>query len=77
MTRLLLIVSAFFFLSTGAFLLWDHYTTLERSQNDRLTLLEMQMKIKMRPIIQVNQATIYNADGEVVVEGVKNGKDKN
>jgi len=68
MTRLLFLTSALLFVLTGLFLLWDHHTMQERSQNDRLTQLEIQMKMKMRPIIQVNRATIYNTDGEIVVE---------
>ena len=35
---------------------------------DRVETLEMWMREKSRPIIQVQQATIYNGTGEIILE---------
>ena len=56
------------FLYAGA--VWDEKTMSSDSVNDRIALLERQMKDKVRPIIQISRATVYNTDGEIVIEGV-------
>ena len=38
--------------------------------NERIALLEKQMQDKIRPVIQINRATVYNSDGEIVIEGL-------
>ena len=45
-------------------------TTVATSQSlgSRVTWLEDQMIKHTKPIIQVNRATIYNTEGEIVVE---------
>ena len=56
------------FLYAGA--VWDERTMSSESVNDRIALLEEQMKEKTRPVIQINRGTVYNTDGEVVIEGL-------
>ena len=58
------------FLYAGA--IWDEKTMSGDSVNDRIALLERQMQDKIRPVIQINRATVYNTDGEIVIEGIKN-----
>ena len=57
------------FLYAGA--VWDEKTMSGDSVNARIALLEDQMKEKIRPVIQINRATVYNTDGEIVIEEVK------
>ena len=57
------------FLYAGA--VWDERTMSSDSVNDRIALLEKQIQDKIRPIIQINRATVYNTDGEIVIERVK------
>ncbi len=54
-----------------AVILWDWRAGVDDSVNDRIALLEKQMKDKIRPVIQINRGTVYNTDGEVVIEGLK------
>jgi len=51
---------------------WDWRTGTDDSLNARIALLEKQMKDKIRPVIQINRATVYNTDGEIVIEGLGN-----
>ena len=51
---------------------WDWRTGTDDSVDARIALLEEQMKDKIRPVIQINRATVYNTDGEVVIEGLGN-----
>lgn len=39
-----------------------------QSLRDRVTWIEEKMVERSKPIIQVNRATIYNTDGEIVIE---------
>ena len=55
-----------------AVILWDWRTGTDGSVNDRIALLERQMKEQIRPVIQINRATVYNTDGEIVIEGLGN-----
>ena len=57
------------FLYAGA--IWDEKSMVNGSVNDRIALLEKQMKDKVRPVIQINLATVYNTDGEIAIEGLK------
>ena len=52
-------------------MVWDEKTMSDDSVNDRIALLEKQMRDKIRPVIQINRATVYNTDGEIVIEGLK------
>jgi len=46
--------------------------SVERSSLEaRVAALERQLQRRVRPIIQVNRASIYNTDGEVIVEKVE------
>ena len=56
------------FLYAGA--VWDERTMSAESVNDRIALLEKQIKDKIRPVIQINRGTVYNTDGEIVIEGL-------
>ncbi len=53
-----------------ALLLWDTNSSTIVSLNDRISLLEEKMIERVKPIIQINRATIYNTEGEIVVEGL-------
>ena len=46
----------------------DQTKMCNESIEARIELLERQMESKIRPIIQINRATVYNTDGEIVVE---------
>ena len=64
-----------------ALILWDWHAGLDDSVDARIALLEEQMKDKIRPVIQINRATVYNTDGEVVIEDLapekrEKGKEK-
>ena len=50
---------------------WDWRIGVDDSVNDRIALLEKQMKDKIRPVIQINRGTVYNTDGEIVIERIK------
>lgn len=39
-----------------------------QSLRDRVTWLEDKMIERVKPVIQVNRATIYNTEGEIVLE---------
>ena len=52
--------------------IWDERTMSADSVNERVALLEKQMKDKIRPVIQINRGTVYNTDGEIVIEEIKN-----
>jgi len=49
---------------------WDERDMSNKSVNERIALLEKQMKDKIRPVIQINRGTVYNTDGEIVIEGL-------
>ncbi|MGD8389655.1 MAG: hypothetical protein PVG49_21085 [Desulfobacteraceae bacterium] len=61
---------------------WDYREARDRSMEARLALIERQMARKSRPIIQVQRASIYSMEGELVLEtyppkgnqGAENGK---
>jgi len=46
----------------------DWYMGTADSREARITLLEQKMREKTRPVINVQRATIYNTDGEIVIE---------
>ena len=54
-----------------AVILWDWRSGVDVSVDARIALLEEQMKDKIRPVIRINRATVYNTDGEIVIEEVK------
>ena len=60
-------VAAFLF----AGIVWDEMTMSGDSVDARIALLEEQMKEKSRPVIRINRGTVYNTDGEIVIEGIK------
>ena len=66
MILIVFMVAAFLYAGT----VWDERTMSGDSVNARIALLEKQMKDKVRPVIQINRATVYNTDGEIVIEGV-------
>jgi len=39
-----------------------------QSLRDRVTWLEEKMVERTKPVIQINRATIYNTEGEIVIE---------
>jgi len=39
-----------------------------QSLQSRVTWIEEKMVERIKPVIQVNRATIYNTDGEIVIE---------
>jgi hypothetical protein len=47
---------------------WDYREARDRSVEARLSLLERQAARKSRPIIQVQRASIYSMEGELVLE---------
>jgi len=55
-------------LSTAALLAWDRSRGEKDAAEARIELLERKMEEKFRPMIMVNKATIYNSDGEIVIE---------
>ncbi len=44
---------------------------MDRSVNDRLLLLEKQSEERATPRIQIQRATVYNTDGEIVIEKIE------
>ena len=46
----------------------DTSIATNQSLRDRVTWLEDKMIERVKPVIQVNRATIYNTDGEIVLE---------
>ena len=46
----------------------DTSIATNQSLRDRVTWLEDKMIERTKPVIQVNRATIYNTDGEIVLE---------
>ncbi len=44
---------------------------MDRSMNDRLLLLEKQSEERATPRIQIQRATVYNTDGEIVIEKIE------
>jgi len=52
-----------------AFLIvWDYREAKDRTIEARLALIERQMARKSRPIIQVQRASIYSMEGELILE---------
>lgn len=49
---------------------WDERSMATGAVDARIALLEKQMQDKIRPVIQINRATVYNTDGEIVIEGL-------
>ena len=58
----LLAVAAF------AVFLFNHLYLRETSLDERVELLEKKMDLKMRPVINRQNASVYNSDGEIVIE---------
>ena len=54
--------------STAWLLAWDRSLGQKESMEGRIELLERKIEEKFRPMIMVNRATIYNSDGEIVIE---------
>ena len=56
---------------------WDRRDTIDRATQDRLAALEERVNEARRPVIHIEKATVYNVDGEVVVDtaGDKDGSD--
>lgn len=48
--------------------LLDHRESVDRSISARMSLLERKVAQKSRPIIQVQSASIYSMEGELVIE---------
>jgi len=55
-------------------LVLDTSTSTSQSLEDRVAWLEDKMIERVKPVIQVNRATIYNTEGEIVLEVNDNGK---
>ena len=53
-----------------AALYFDTVTATRQSLEDRVTWLEDKMIERIKPVIQINRATIYNTEGEIVIEGL-------
>ena len=51
-----------------------HWGTSE-SIEARLALQERKLMDRVRPVIQINRATIYNSQGEIVIEEVHGKKE--
>ena len=49
-------------------LILDTNVATNGSLRNRVTALEEQMIRRTKPVIQINRATIYNTEGEIVVE---------
>lgn len=50
---------------------------MERSSLDRrVATLEEMMREKTRPVIHIERGTVYNSDGEVVIEDRHKNKDR-
>ena len=49
-------------------LILDTNVATNGSLRNRVTALEEQMIRRTKPVIQINKATIYNTEGEIVVE---------
>lgn len=47
-------------------IVWDWRTGMDDSINARITLLEE----KIRPVIQIERAIVYNLDGEIAIQGL-------
>jgi len=68
------------FISIGIFLLslvmldlctlffLDASVSTNQSLRDRVASLEDKMIERVKPVIQINRATIYNTEGEIVIE---------
>ena len=54
--------------------LWDKSSATKQSLVDRVSLLEEKMIERVKPVIQINRATIYNTEGEIVVEVLEDRK---
>lgn len=65
-----IIFLAFAVLIALTLVLWDWRSGVDDSVGARIALLETQMKDKVRPVIHINRATVYNTDWEVVIEGL-------
>ena len=55
-------------------IIWDKKAAQRQSIEDRIEWLEEKMIERVKPIIQVNRATIYNTDGEIVLETLREKK---
>lgn len=51
-----------------------HTSDIDRSLSDRVLLLEKQMNERVIPRINIERATVYNGEGEIVVEKIEKEK---
>ena len=52
----------------SALMLWDQWERREASVMDRIAALERASARKSRPIIQIERASVYSMEGELVLE---------
>ena len=55
-------------IAVGSMMVYDARDKDSESMEARVEILERQMKQKIRPVINVARASIYNSDGEIVIE---------
>ena len=68
-----IIFSILFVITTIGFcffelLYFDTTLATRQSLESRITWLEDKMIERIKPVIQINRATIYNTEGEIVIE---------
>jgi len=73
MKNLIILILSCLVIGLGLMLL-DFHTASNEAVLARLELHEKKLKEKTRPIIQVTRATIYNTDGEIVIEEIPGKK---
>lgn len=47
---------------------WDRQDTIDRAMQERMASLEKRVDEAQRPVIHIERATVYNMDGELVVD---------
>ena len=60
-------------------LVYFYVDTREReidSLNARLELMEQKIRERTRPVINIQRATVYNTDGEIVIQDIARQKEK-
>ena len=55
-------------------LTFDTFSSVQESLENRISLLEEKMIERVKPVIQINRATIYNTEGEIVIEVLEDKK---
>jgi len=53
-----------------AMIFWDSIRMERISLKDRVATLEQLMREKSRPMIHIERASVYNTDGEIVIEDI-------